>query len=229
MRVIPGEAARAASAFFFHNFNHTLSSVLARRASLGASPASTIVLGASIPVPGCSRFSAPVTTAVAHAMFARPDVRNLTKYYDHWRLSFQLNAVARSLATPAGAWFIDVAEPSMQRPDAAKGWFRASLVAWEEDCLHYCPPGPVDEWARMLNQVLHEGSVFPIPRQRRSHMFAINYSEWSSVYGIFDKRFEKPTTREAQVRWSKDAEAPLSARSWWPFHACDGGMSRALV
>ena len=227
LRNVAGEAERAASAFFFHNFNHTLSTVLARRAAaFGASAASTIVLGASIPVPGCSRFTAPASAAAAHAVYARPDVRNLTNYYDHWRLSFELNAVARALVTSAGAWMLDVAEPSLQRPDAARGFDDTNTT---EDCLHYCPPGPVDEFARMLSQLLHEGNVFapagqPASRPRRSRMFAVNYSEWSTIYGIYDVRYESLPSREMQKRW--DVEPALMERSWWPFNACGLQQSR---
>ena len=52
--------------FFPNNLNHTLQSAIATRAAWGRpDPASVVVVGTSIPVPGCSRFDAPLSAAEA--------------------------------------------------------------------------------------------------------------------------------------------------------------------
>ena len=74
-----------------------------------------------MPVPRCSRFGAPITATEALSAYARSS----TLYGGSWRLNHQLNAIARALAQDAGAWFVDLAGPSLQRPDAAKGLLSA--------------------------------------------------------------------------------------------------------
>ena len=85
-----------------------------------------------MPVPGCSSFTLP--TAEALAAYAQPDLATVSPYHRHWRLNHETNAMARGLAVQAGVWFVDVAEPSLQRPDAARGFDGNNQTV--EDCLH---------------------------------------------------------------------------------------------
>ena len=119
-------------------------------------------MGAHMPVPRCSRFGAPITATEALSAYARSS----TLYGGSWRLNHQLNAIARALAQDAGAWFVDLAGPSLQRPDAAKG-LNESKKTTAEDCVHYCLPGPPDDWSRMLIQLLHAGQDRVFARRAR--------------------------------------------------------------
>lgn len=238
----PAHAEKAldsvASDFFFHSFNHTLATSRARREAWGAPASSVVVMGPHMPVPGCSEFGAPITAAEALSTYAQRS----TLYGDSWRLNHQLNAIARALAQDAGAWFVDLTGPSLQRPDAAKG-YNESKRTTAEDCVHYCLPGPPDEWARMLVQLLHVGQKRVFTQRAPSEMFLLNGSEWHGKYGAANARLEVEGCglcghHEADDMGSRHHTAcTASARrntterlrdSWWwpPFDSC-GAKAKA--
>ena len=71
----------------------------------------------------------------------------------------RFNQVARSMATSLGASFIDVAAPSALRPDGAMGGYWPAGDSRQRDCVHYCLPGPIDEWTRLLLALLTASSA----------------------------------------------------------------------
>ena len=115
-------ARRTRLGFFARSLNHTLGSLLARRAAWGRTdPASVIMLGASTPIRGCARFRAPISAFEAVEAAAGGDSGNVTTNELRWRQYPYFNQVAHTLVTAAGASFLDVAAPSAQRPDGAMG------------------------------------------------------------------------------------------------------------
>ncbi|GJP35596.1 hypothetical protein CLOM_g20094 [Closterium sp. NIES-68] len=62
------------------------------------------------------------------------------------------NEMAREIVEAAGAVYLDVDAMTSLRPDGHLGKNRRYKV----DCLHYCLPGPIDLWTRMLYNVLLE-------------------------------------------------------------------------
>ena len=64
-------AKRARVGFFARNLNHTLTSLLARRAAWGhTDPATVVVLGTSTPVRGCAQYTAPLPLGEAVSAIA---------------------------------------------------------------------------------------------------------------------------------------------------------------
>ena len=51
---------RVRGAFFSRSLNHTLSALTKARLAWGFPPSSTIIMGGTVPVPHCSRFSKPL-------------------------------------------------------------------------------------------------------------------------------------------------------------------------
>ena len=231
---------------FLQSLNHTLSNVLRVRAEAGHAPQSVVLLGAPVPVAGCSRFSAPITPAQALAANS-----SLNKWSDHWQQSSRFSQFTQRDAAERGVNFIDVAPLSVQRPDDTLArWCRLSgldcykredqlrkqlLVGaqqqrktghieplsrqremrrsvreasfqivpdadyLEEDCLHTCLPGPVDEYVRLLYNLLRSRTftarrpntyntsanrIGQLDRpQRRGRFFASNLSSWLYTHG----------------------------------------------
>ena len=52
----------------------------------------------------------------------------------------------RSLVEAAGHVYIDTYTQTALRPDGR--WF--NIYNFQHDCLHWCFPGPGDEWSRLL-------------------------------------------------------------------------------
>ena len=159
------EAARKARVGFFgRNLNHTLASLLARRASWGHhDPASVVLLGTSTPVRGCARFSRPLGELEAIEIAAGGGVSpgNVTTNELRWQQYPLFNQMARGLAVALRTSFIDVAGPSALRPDGAMGgyWPKGNVRAnprgnSQLDCVHYCLPGVVDTWNVLLYNML---------------------------------------------------------------------------
>jgi uncharacterized membrane protein YgcG len=154
-------ARRARIGFFSRNLNHTLSSLLWRRAAWGRKdPASVVLMGASTPVRGCERFHAPLAASDAISVAAGGQSANgeaqsnVTANELRWTQYARYNEIARSLAATYDASFIDVAAPSALRADGAMGGYWPAGDARQRDCVHYCLPGVVDMWPTLLYNLL---------------------------------------------------------------------------
>ena len=114
------------------DLNHTLSSLLSRRAAWGRRfPASVVLLGTSTPVRGCARFSRPLRDQLEAASVSagaaggddRADPENVSTNELRWMQYPRYNHIAHSMATAFGASFLEVATPSALRPDGAMGGY----------------------------------------------------------------------------------------------------------
>lgn len=87
-------------------------------------------------------FEGPVDLDVALALVdAAPESYKFRTFHDNNRLLEEA-----FLGDPSdGWWLIDSYTPTVLRPDLHRGG---------ADCLHYCIPGPVDHWVRLLYNVL---------------------------------------------------------------------------
>ena len=126
------EQLEARRAFFMRNLNHTLTSTISHRAAAGHHPATVTLLGATTPVPGCSRYRRPISLTESLGSGAEEQVRN--QYTERWQMMPRFNQVARWLAADSGARFLDVAKLSAQRPDAAMARFMPKAGTLDEDC-----------------------------------------------------------------------------------------------
>lgn len=132
---------RARIGFFARNLNHTLSSLLQRRAGWGRhDPASVVILGTSTPIRGCARLKSPLEASLANTLISAADTReNISANELRWMQYAHYNRAARSLASAHGVSFIDVAEPSARRPDGAMARFWPSTpmyIKHRVDCVH---------------------------------------------------------------------------------------------
>jgi len=154
----PPEAARRARIeFVARNLNHTLHSLIARRAVWGhTDPASVVLLGTSTPVRGCARFDSPLSLegAIAAAAAGSGNDGDVTSNELRWTQYARQNQHASWLARQYGASFLDVALPSAMRPDGAMGRFWPAHVRQRLDCVHYCLPGVVDTWSTLFVNLL---------------------------------------------------------------------------
>lgn len=123
----PGQSA---ADFFVRSFNHTIASIAASRTATARG--AIVVLGASMPVPGCSRFESPISLDAAMAAYAHPDAQH--SYASLWEQNHLFNQAARWLAQAHGVGFVDVAAPSLQRPDATRGLADTLSGRGVEDC-----------------------------------------------------------------------------------------------
>ena len=161
------EAAASAGAgtptgFFSSSLNHTLTELMRARARWGHEPSSVAVMGLTLPVPGCSRFTQPLSAAGWLAAEAKLATAN--KYSPRWRQVPRLNELARWLATAHGARFVDVGAPSARWPSGMMASHTRGAGSVDEDCLHSCLPGPVDTYNRLLvESLLARSELPPIP------------------------------------------------------------------
>ena len=51
---------------------------------------------------------------------------------------------------PERVRILDAGYMSAFRPDAHRRWRKQARSTWVEDCLHYCFPGPPDDWNLVL-------------------------------------------------------------------------------
>ena len=222
-------AKKARVGFFARNLNHTLTSLLARRAAWGhADPATVVVLGTSTPVRGCAQYTAPLplgeaVSAIAAAPSAQPVVDGaraqaaVSTVELRWAQYPRYNELARWMATAQGASFLDVAAPSAMRPDGAMGRFWPAGDRRQLDCVHYCLPGVVDTWSTLLYNLL--GS----PRLQRALRATASASAADSDAGA-----HRRAARTSRRRFL-DANATLwhTERGYAErFEACKGGGAR---
>eukprot|EP00966_Prymnesium_polylepis_P112912 2611436-Prymnesium_polylepis.1 len=88
----------ARDTFFSQSLNHTLQRAVASRSARGLPPESTVLVSAGIPVPGCSRFSAPI--GAVRALGTSLDA-SLNAWTSDWRDLHHINQAARWAAVEA--------------------------------------------------------------------------------------------------------------------------------
>lgn len=233
-----GEAARRARVgFFARNLNHTLASLLWRRAGWGRKdPATVVLLGTSTPVRGCARFRSPLAEAEAVAIAAGGGEprSNVTTNELRWMQYPHYNRIAKTLAGAFGVSFIDVSAPSALRPDGAMGGYWPDGTVKQLDCVHYCLPGVVDTWSvllynllatRRLRRALDEGDGRAGELLRGQPRFlAANASDWLRVKG-YAERFEACLPGRGRLG---ACEFQLQRQPWWAFR-CIETRDRAVA
>ena len=249
-------AKRARVGFFARNLNHTLVSLLARRAAWGRrDPASVVILGASTPVRGCARYREPLRDSLEAVEIAAggagdADAENVSTNELRWMQYPRYNAIARSLAATVGATFLDVAAPSALRPDGAMGghWPAHDSRGRQRDCVHYCLPGVVDTWVALLYNLLGSrrlraampaaaaanGEAAAAPRSttraaRSTRFLSANATEWLRLKG-YSERFESCTGGlHSGGRLGKGAcESRLQLQPWWAFRCIEARDRKAV-
>ncbi|KAL3907875.1 MAG: hypothetical protein SGPRY_010016, partial [Prymnesium sp.] len=183
-------AIAARDIFFSQSLNHTLMQAIAARRRVGHSPESIVLVSASIPVPGCSQHTHPISAV--QALSAMGNTR-LNEWTNDWRDLHLINQAARWAALESGIGFIDVGPLSAQRPDATMARYAKTPMSdgGSEDCVHFCQPGPVDTWVTLIfNYWKSFESSFaggPIARrvgvQENRAFFRFSRSEWLSSRG----------------------------------------------
>jgi hypothetical protein len=143
-----GGTAGRASSFITGSLNHTLFNLRRARARYGHAPESVALIGTSIPVPSCSRFSG--TLEAADWLRVEASMAGGSKYTPRWRQMHRINALLRWLAEAHGASFVDIAAPSSRWPGGMMARYTRDAGSVGEDCLHSCMPGPIDTWIRVL-------------------------------------------------------------------------------
>ena len=219
----------ARDTFFSQSLNHTLSSAVAARAARGLPPESVVLVGAGIPVPGCSRFSEPISAV--HALGTSHDAF-LNTWSDDWRDLHLINQAARWAAIEAGVGFIDVGLLAAQRPDAAMSrHVRVAALGSSEDCVHFCQPGPVDTWVQLIYNFWKKTSLATRRRQRLEvirldkaepgKFFQSGRRTWLSAAGSAQAR-----ALEACPGPQRPCFACLADKWWWPYGNCTGVSER---
>jgi len=93
---------------------------------------------------GCSQLADPL---------AAPEADRLLQKQPRgawgWHMIPGQNDIARSLCERHGVPFLEVHHATKQRPGGHKAGC-PSCNARGKDCVHYCLPGPPDEWTRLL-------------------------------------------------------------------------------
>ncbi len=99
--------------------------------SRGRRPSPAVVyISSSAAIPDCERYDDPQSQPLTVA----PTAPN------HWGSFASQNGIASRLAEKHGAAFLNVYTATALRPGGRM----------PDDCLHFCAPGPVDDWARLL-------------------------------------------------------------------------------
>ena len=233
-------AKKARVGFFARNLNHTLASLLWRRAAWGhKDPQSVVILGTSTPVRGCARFTAPLKAsgeAIDVAAGGGDESGNVTSNELRWMQYARFNEVARRLAESCGTSFLDGAAPAARRPAGAVGRVlppgsHGNGKSKQLDCVHYCLPGVVDTWPTLLYNLLTSrhlkaalgavdadgkdgGARGSHPRMR---FLSANASEWLRVKG-YAERFEGCMPSRGRLG---ACEHRMQSLPWWPFRCIE--------
>ena len=216
---------RSYGSFFASSLNYTLTNLLRARGSWGHSSGSVVLMGASIPVPSCSRFDRPL--AAGGWLAADAQLSSGAKYSPRWRQMHRINIQLQWLAVTHQLGFVDIAAPSTRWPDGmmARHMRGSGSGGADEDCLHSCLPGPVDTWSRLLIEQLivrRENEQEPLTQQMNTaetpsdgrRFFAVEASAWLKQRNA-GAQFESCSgSRSNCVR------AEASRQPWWPFAEC---------
>ncbi|KAL1519925.1 hypothetical protein AB1Y20_023413 [Prymnesium parvum] len=218
-------AASATHPYFSLSLHHTLAAATAARRHRGLSAASVALVAATLPLPGCARFAAPLATAAA--LRAEGDA-SLSEWSADWAELHRINEAARWLAAAARVGFLDVSPLSALRPDATMARHARRRGAADDDCVHFCQPGPVDTWVRLLFSywAFTPAALAPAarrPRREAGAFFRLPRDEWLSARGSAQAR-----ALEDCVGRSKPCFTCLADQQWWPFGNCSG-VSEAFV
>lgn len=100
----------------------------------------------------CWHFKKPLQKPQNYDRLGRP-----YKFPFMWHTFAKQNREARAIAEDVGAIFLDVEPMSRLRADSHPG--RKPEVK-QIDCLHWCIPGPLDTWARLLYNIIFQAMSF---------------------------------------------------------------------
>lgn len=170
------------NAFFHLNLNSTLGQIVQRRQNYGHHPSSVLLVSSVIPVPGCRRFTAPLTLPEALFEQSAAIAREFTGLRMFWDGVLKQNTIAQWLAMTHGASFLDISPLSLMRPDGQMARFSP-----KNDCLHSCLPGPVDTWIQLafnLWQAMRDRLRGARPPTHGARIFVPNSQNWTRRRGI---------------------------------------------
>ena len=95
--------------------------------------------GSHAVVPNCHAYADPSPDSLADRIVATPGEPHSAA----WANISHQNRIAKDIADARGVPFFDVFEQTARRPGARPDWHAG-------ECMHYCVPGPIDDWARLL-------------------------------------------------------------------------------
>ncbi|KAJ1620783.1 hypothetical protein T492DRAFT_1075489, partial [Pavlovales sp. CCMP2436] len=195
-----------------NRLNHTIASSLAALKARGRSSVALVLLGSSVPVPGCSQVQSPLSPAEAV-------LRRAGRFLEHtfktsWEQIHLVNAIASAIAKGLGATFVGSTSPPLPL----------------EDCVHYCVPGPYDSWSAQIASAFKRGARLsaeagaPTGEKR---WFSIPLADWLGADGwapgIEQSLFsglvssKSPPCSEVLSRSCRPCNPDaLSGRWWWP-------------
>ena len=227
-------AARTARlAFFSASLEHTLRSAGAARAAAGHLPDSLVLVGASLPTPGCSRFEEPISLPQwLEAEAATPE--GVARFRKNWRQLPRQNYLARWIAANLNVPFLEIGSLTAQRPDATMARARAqrnkTSDAANEDCVHFCLPGPLRDVVKLMGNMLtahmRGGRLWPQGNSHfRSRAFAVPREDWlGGRKGGDNPDSDNPVALEAVPGMhstpKQNRSLGLAAKWWWPFGSC---------
>ena len=187
------------NAFFHLNLNSTLAQIVNRRQRYGHHPSSTMLISSVIPVPGCRRFTRPLSLAdslYAQSAAITPEFVGLRLFWDG---VLKQNTIAQWLAMEHGVSFLDISALSLMRPDGQMARFSP-----KNDCLHSCLPGPVDTWIQLgfnLWEGLRDRLRDMAPPTHGARFFASDNQTWIRRRGLA-YGFEFCNASATQECWS---------------------------
>ena len=189
--------------------------------------ATTFVVGPSMPVPMCSRYvdGGPVELGDAVEAYTKAlsGAGGERRFDTHghirfWQLNPSINEAGRWLAQAHGAAFLDVATPSLLRPDAARGIFYTRSRTGIEDCVHYCPgSGMYETWNTMLLNLLASRQP-AIERAANGHTPGLFRIAESKLAGSSSRDSTYPAT-EGAVAVHRHTRIMLHKPRLFVFHA----------
>lgn len=106
-------------------------------------PLSVVYRGTHAPIPSCHVLDDPLPAPFQYDHAAAHDA---TMRAHHWADFGRQNGLAAELAARHNLTFLDVHYATSLRP----GGHMPSRKAAAGDCAHYCLPGPIDEWVKLL-------------------------------------------------------------------------------
>lgn len=127
---------------------------------------------------------------------------NTSELPEHWGDLYEQNAIAWGLVEKHGGVFLDAETMTALRGDGHKGRVSGEGEG-EPDCLHYCTPGPVDGWTRLLYNALtrllpatapgppSEGASFSCPEGKASLLCSI-FSPYQDSTGVLTQPQPQP-------------------------------------
>ena len=142
----------APDAAFESQLEETLSGVVAARAA--PRPPWVVLRGSHAVIPRCADYADPSPVSLAEKITATPGVA----FSAQWANISHQNDIARRVARAHGVPYVDVFTQTAFRPGARPNWH-------DGECMHFCIPGPVDDWARLLlaSWIVERRRLWPPP------------------------------------------------------------------